>query len=140
MTVMDRWTCPRCEREFGKARQAHTCVPGITVDQTFAGRPAWQQPIYDAIVDHLATLGPVHADAVYVGVFLKRVQKLAEVRPKTRSVSLELVLPRAVESTRVARRITISPARVVHVVKLTDVAQVDDELRAWLTESYDNAG
>jgi len=139
MAVMDRWTCPRCEREFGKVRQAHTCVPGITVDETFAGRPPWQRPIYDAIVDHLATVGPVHADAVYVGVFLKRAQKFAEVRPKARSVSLELVLPRVVESARVARHMAIAPTRVVHFVKLTDVVQVDDELRAWLTESYDHA-
>lgn len=94
MPVMNRWTCPRCDREFGRANQAHTCVPGITVDECFAGRPPWQRPIYDAIVDHLESLGPVHADAVYVGVFLERAQKFAE---------------------------------------------VDDELRAWLTESYDHA-
>jgi hypothetical protein len=29
---------------------------------------------------------------------------------------------------------------VVHVVKLTETAQVDAQLRAWLTESYDAAG
>lgn len=106
----------------------------------FAGRPPWQRPIFDAIVDHLTSLGPVHADAVYVGVFLKRTQKFAEVRPKIRSLSLELVLPRTVASPRVAKRMTIAPTRIVHIVKLVDIAQVDDELRAWLTESYDNAG
>jgi len=109
------------------------------VDETFAGRPEWQRPIYDAIVAHLTTLGPVHTDAVHVGVFLKRTQKFAEVRPMARSLSLALVLPRTVDSSRVTKYTTIAPTRVVHAVKLTDVAQVDDELRAWLTESYTNA-
>jgi hypothetical protein len=115
-------------------------VPGITVDECFAGRPPWQRPIFDAIVGHLTSLGEVHADAVYVGVFLKRTQKFAEARPKVRSLSLELVLPRTVESARVQKHMTIAPTRIVHIVKLTDIVQVDDELRAWLTESYDNAG
>jgi hypothetical protein len=114
-------------------------VPGITVDECFDGKPPWQRPIFDAIVEHLETLGPVHCDAVYVGVFLKRSEKLAEVRPKVRNLSLALVLPRTIKSVRVSKHIRMSPARIVHIVKLTDVAQVDDELRDWLTESYTTA-
>jgi hypothetical protein len=137
---MARWTCPRCDREFGNAHQAHTCVPGTTVDQVFTGRVVWQRAIFDAVLDHLEALGPVHCDAVSVGVFLKRGQKFAEARPQVRSLSLELVLPRQVPDARVAKHIRISASRVVHVVKLTETAQVDAQLRAWLTESYDAAG
>ena len=67
-----RWTCPRCDREFGRARQGHTCVPGCTVDETFAGHSPEQRGVYNAILAHLQSLGPVHEDAVGVGVFLKR--------------------------------------------------------------------
>ena len=88
-----------CEREFGQENQAHVCVPGSTVDETFAHRPE-QKPIYEAIIEHLRTLGPVHEDAVKVGVFLKRQRKLAEVRPMARSLSVNLVLPRRVDSAR----------------------------------------
>jgi hypothetical protein len=79
-----RWTCPQCDREFGSANQAHTCIPGCTVDATFAGRPAAQRAVYDAILAHLVTLGPVHEDAVGVGVLLKRDRKLAEIWPGSR--------------------------------------------------------
>jgi hypothetical protein len=34
--------------------------------------------VYDAILAHLESLGPVYEDAVGVGVFLKRERKLAE--------------------------------------------------------------
>ena len=84
---MPRWTCPRCDREFGRAQQSHTCVPGCTVDATFAGRPPQLRAVYDAIFAYVRGLGPVHEDAVGVGVFLKRDRKLAEVRPRSRDVA-----------------------------------------------------
>jgi Domain of unknown function (DUF5655) len=116
------------------------CVPGCTVDECFAPWPDEWRDIYDVLSGHLAGLGPVHADAVRVGVFLKRDRKLAEVRPKARSLSLELVLPRKVEDSRVARHIRAPGDRVVHILKLTSVADVDDQIRDWLTEAYDAAG
>lgn len=88
------------------------------------------------MMEHLASLGPVHADAVRVGVFLKSDRKLAEVRPKPRSLSLALMLPRVIDHPRIARRIGVAGDRTVHFIKLTSVDAVDDELREWLTEAY----
>ena len=136
---MSRWTCPRCDREFGRANQSHVCVPAGTVDECFAGRPQWQRDIYDALAGYVATLGPVHVDAVRVGVFLKSDRKFAEVRPKARSVSLDVVLPGTVDHPRISRTITVSEGRVAHIVKLTTVADVDETVREWLTAAYDHA-
>jgi Domain of unknown function (DUF5655) len=140
MVLVGRWICPRCDREFGRAHQSHVCVPGGTVEESFAGRPAAQRDIYDALLAHLTTLGPVYADAVKVGVFLKHTGKFAEVRPMARSLSLELVLPRPVQSPRVLRHIVIAADRVWHTIRLNSPAEIDDELRAWLTEAYHAAG
>jgi hypothetical protein len=136
---MARWVCPRCDREFGRVHQSHVCVPGGTVEESFRGRPAAQREIYEALMAHLRELGPVHADAVKVGVFLKRDRKLAEVRPMARSLSLALVLPGRLDHPRVDRSLPISGDRVVHFIRLRRVEEVDDELRAWLTEAYANA-
>ncbi len=133
---MPRWTCPRCDREFGRANQSHTCLPGGSVEETFRGRSPVQREIYDAIVEHLESLGPLHADSVQVGVFLKRDRKLAEVRPMARSLSLYLVLPRVVDDPRIIRTMRVSAQRCGHVIRLTGVDDVDDELREWLTEAY----
>lgn len=121
------------------ANQAHVCAPGVTLDECFAGRPSVQRDIYAAIIAYLDTLGEVHADVVRVGVFLKTGRKLAEIRPMARAVSLDLVLPRVIESPRVLRHIRTSAETIVHVIRLTGVDQVDDELRAWLAEAYDYA-
>jgi hypothetical protein len=100
---MPPWICPKCDREFGRARQPHVCVPGGTVDETFAGRPEVQRRIYDAVIQYVRSLGSVHEDAVSVGVFLKRPRTFVQVRPRSRDVVLFLWLPRQVEDPRIGR-------------------------------------
>lgn len=133
---MPRWTCPQCDREFGRAHQAHTCVPGCTVDAAFAGRPAGQRAVYDAILAHLESHGPVHEEAVSVGVFLKCDRKLAEVRPRSRDVWLGVYLPRPVSSPRFAKVLNPGAPRVVHVLLLRSASEVDEQVRGWLTEAF----
>jgi uncharacterized protein DUF5655 len=136
---MPRWECPECGREFGNRNQAHVCVPGNTVADAFAGRPPVQREIYEEVAEHLRTLGPLHEDAVGVGVFLLSDRKLAEIRPMARALSVNLVLPRTVDSARVTRTERTAADKVWHIIRLTEVDQVDDELCAWLTEAYDYA-
>jgi hypothetical protein len=131
-----RWVCPRCDREFGRARQAHVCVPGITPEELLSRHPAWVGEIYAPIITHLRSLGPIHEDAVNVGIFLLSDHKLAEFRPRVRSTQLALSLPDPVESPRVSRVMRTGADRFWHLIKLTDPSQVDDELREWLDESY----
>jgi hypothetical protein len=133
---VSRWTCPACDREFGRVHQAHVCVPGCSLEECFAGRPPVQREIYAELVAELATLGPVHLDVVRVGVFVKRQRKLAEIRPMARSLSLELVLPRVVDDPRVVRTIRLPGDRTVHVVRLTGRRDVDEQVRDWLAEAY----
>jgi hypothetical protein len=134
-----RWTCPRCDREFGRAQQSHTCLPGNQVADSFAGRPDVQRAIYDTIVAYLETLGPVHADAVRVGVFLKADRKLAELRPKSRWLSVSLYLPRAITDPRVVKHIRVSAERTVNQLKLFTVDDIDATVRSWLAEAYATA-
>ncbi len=92
--------------------------------------------IYDEILAHLESLGPVHEDAVTVGVFLKTDRKLAEVRPRTRDVSLALYLPRLVQDPRITRVLGRDGPRVVHVLLLREPNNVDDQVRDWLTQAF----
>jgi hypothetical protein len=56
------------------------------VEALLARHPAWVADIYSAIIGPLGRLGPVHVDAVNVGIFLKSDRKIAEFRPRVRSV------------------------------------------------------
>jgi hypothetical protein len=130
-----RWTCPRCDREFQRTRQSHACIPGNSVDATFRNRPE-QRPIYDAIMKHLKTLGPVHADAVQVGVFLKSDRKIAELRPKKGWLQCSLYLPGAIADPRIDRADRYG-AKVINKIKLRTAADVDEQFCDWLTDAYE---
>jgi hypothetical protein len=132
-----RWVCPNCEREFASGNQAHVCVPGITVSDLLSRHPAWVSEIYSALITHLASLGPVHEDAVNIGIFLKSDRKIAEFRPRVRSVLLSIYLPYEVSDARISRVLPAAADRVVHLITLTSADQVDDQLREWLIEAYD---
>lgn len=136
---MARWECPECGREFGNRNQGHLCAPGVPVDEVFAGRPDEQREIYDVVMEHLEGLGPVHTDAVRVGVFLKTDRKLAEIRPMARALSIELMLPREVGSPRMTRVLRVSAEKYAHFLRLREPDEVDDEILGWLTEAYDFA-
>jgi len=85
---------------------------------------------------HLLTLGPVHEDAVSVGVFLKRDRKLAEVRPRSRDVWLGLYLPRPADDPRLRRAGGRAGPRVVHILLLRSADEVDSQVRDWLTQAF----
>jgi hypothetical protein len=129
--------CPNCEREFASGNQAHVCVPGISVDNLLARHPRWVREIYNAIIEHLSSLGPIHEDAVNVGIFLKSDRKIAEFRPRVRSVLLSFYLPYELSDPRIARTLPAAASRIVHMINLTSKDQVDDQLREWLSEAFD---
>jgi hypothetical protein len=101
-----------------------------------ARHPPWVSEIYAAVIEHLSNLGPVHEDAVNVGIFLKSDRKIAEFRPRVRSVRLSLYLPYEMSDLRIARTLPAAADRIVHLFKLTSPAQIDDQLREWLAEAY----
>ena len=63
--------------------------------------------------------------------------KIAEFRPRVRSVLLSICLPSPRDHPRVMRIYSSAPDRHWHPVKLARAEEVDEQIRAWLQESYD---
>lgn len=133
---MKGWTCPNCGRFFQRSGQGHDCAPGLTLDEYFSTGPAHERPVFDAVMEHLATVGPVHADIVSVGVFLKNPRKFAELRPMQKWVAIWISLPRAARHATITRKVVVYGGRYWHVANVADPAQIDDAFRDLLTESY----
>jgi hypothetical protein len=133
------WVCPACDRRFGRTGQSHTCVPVVSLDDWFGGRPPEQRAVGAAVIAHLEQLGEIDVEAAQVGIFLKRDRLVAELRPFRDHLRLTLVLDDDVDSPRIGRRIrpTRTYRRHVLYVSLPTVADVDDEVRAWLTRAYE---
>jgi predicted transport protein len=132
---MSTWSCPACGREFGK-RQAHVCAPAISVDAYFAARPPAERDVFEAVRAHLESLGPVIVEPVGVGILFKRKRTFVELRPRAKWVALSFGLNRRVEHDRITRTTKTNTAHTYHGVRITSADDIDDVVRAWLTESY----
>jgi predicted transport protein len=112
------------------------CAPALSVDAYFAARPAVEREIFEAVRGHLVSLGPVIVELVSVGILFKRLRTFAELRPKTRWVDLSFGLNRRLEHPRITRTVRTAAARTYHGIRVTSPADIDGEVRGWLTESY----
>jgi len=113
---------------------------GGYVDSQYVGAKAALRPIYDRVAETLLALGDdvtVEGRSTYTPFV--RARQFAAVAPSTRTrVDLGL---RFTDPPPSARLLTTSPVgQCTHRVALTDVAEVDDEVRALLQAAYEQNG
>jgi Domain of unknown function (DUF5655) len=135
MGAMASWTCPSCGRLFGRRNQSHECEPAMTLEEYFSTGPARERPIFDAVLEHLESVGPVQVEPVAVGIFIKRERSFIELRPKKNWVAMSFPLSRVIDHPKIARKVRTG-ARTYHFVNLRTPDDLDDDVRSWLTESY----
>lgn len=136
LATVPGWTCPECERQFGRRNQSHECVPGMTESEYFASGAALEREVYDAVVRTLQGLAPLTIEFLTVGIAFKRARTFAELRPMRNRVRLWFALSRVVEHPRVVKVWRGSGTRAAIVIDLRSAAEVDDEVRDWLTEAF----
>jgi len=130
------WTCPECGRQFGRRNQSHECAPALSLDEYFATSHQRERPIFEAVVDHLESVGPLHVEAVQVGILFKRQRTFAELRPRRDRVVLSVLLSRPLQHARIVKTWPGSGQRMAYFVDLRTPDEVDEEVRDWLTEAY----
>ena len=137
--LVSGWTCPECGRLFGRTLQSHDCAPGLSEDEYFATGPPHERPIFDAVVAHLARVGPVHYDFVAVGVFLKNPRKFAELRPMSRWVAISFSLDRRATHRTITRKVVAYGNRHYHVANVAGPEDLDADLLGLLADAYREA-
>ncbi|MGH9040637.1 MAG: DUF5655 domain-containing protein [Acidimicrobiia bacterium] len=108
----------------------------MSLEEYFSTGPDHERPIFEAVMRHVETIGPVHVEPVSVGIFLKRSRSFAQLRPKQQWVALSFSLPRTVRHRTIVRKVEAYHGRYYHVANLRGPEDLDDELRGWLTEAY----
>jgi hypothetical protein len=139
MIGVTAWTCPKCGRQFGRTKQSHECAPAMSVEEYFSTGPPHERPVFEAVMSHLESVGPVHVEPVSVGIFLKRARTFAELRPRQQWVALSFSLPRRVSHPRITRKVVSYHGRYYHIANLRGPDDIDDRIRDWLTEAYVNS-
>jgi hypothetical protein len=108
----------------------------MTLDEYFATGPPHERPVYDAVIRHLDTVGPFHADIVSVGIFLKNPRKFAELRPMQNWVAMSFSLQRRARHPLITRKVVEYGTKFWHVANIAEPDDVDEPLCDLLTEAY----
>jgi hypothetical protein len=128
------WSCPVCGQTFVTRNMPHSCAI-VALDQHFAGRPPELREAFDAFVAAAQEHGRVTVNATKSRITLQVRMRFAAVEPRRDHLRAHLVLKRPIES----QRLTIEhlpPHYYLHRFRLTQPADVDDELCTWLAEAY----
>ena len=129
------WTCPRCGNQFVNKNQWHSCRRG-DVDTTFRGKPAFVRALFDRFREIVESFGPVkmlpYRDKVG---FMVRV-RFAGAIPRQRWLEVGFWLPRRIDHARMYRVETLYPDVHVHRLRVTTLAELDDQLTKWLREAH----
>ena len=129
------WQCPRCGRFFARQNQSHSCVVH-SVDDHFRSRPEYLRQIFDYLLSKLKLLGPVRTDAVKSAINITGHYHFIMLYVLKDALNIEFALDRKIDSERIFRTEKLSKTRYTYYVKVSEKADIDDQLLGWLEESY----
>jgi len=109
----------------------------MSLDEYFATAHEREQPIFEVVNAHLTNLGDVIVDPLSMGIKFKAGGTFVELRTMTKWVALCFSLRRKVTSNRMSRKVVEYGPKHYHVINLTDVSEIDDEILGWLTEAFE---
>jgi hypothetical protein len=108
----------------------------MSLEEYFSTGPPHERPVCEAVLDYADSMGPVHVEPLSVGIFLKKAQTFAQLRPMQRWVALSFGLSCRVDHPTMTRKVILYAGRSYHVFNLRTPEDFDDRIRGWLTESY----
>jgi hypothetical protein len=114
----------------------------MSVDDYFAGRPPGDRSVFEAVLGCLAGLDSVIVEPVSIGILFKRRRTFAELRPRRVGLALNFGAPQRLNHDRIARttRMAANSRRFWHGVNIVEPGDVDETVRDWLREAYEDAG
>ena len=114
----------------------HSCCQ-LTEKEFFAGRDA-QRALYHAFRAFVGRFGPVTVNINKTRISFQGRARFAGVPRVTKEgIVCGFWLKRRIENPRFSRVELIPPGDWIYQFKLTDPAQLDDEVAAWIAEAYE---
>jgi uncharacterized protein DUF5655 len=130
------WRCPVCGQRFVSRNMPHSCAV-VELDAFFALATPELRTVFDRFVAAAEQSGPVTVNVTKSRVALQVRGRFAGVdRPRRDHLLANFLLTAPVRSPRLRRVEYIAPYYYVHRLRLRTPGDVDDELAAWLADSY----
>jgi endogenous inhibitor of DNA gyrase (YacG/DUF329 family) len=135
VSMQPLWTCPNCGRDFANRNQSHFCS-NVRLDDHFTGRDERVVATFKALLAAAEKSGPLKVLPEKTRIAFQVRMSFAAFTLRRRWVDGHVVLARRLEGPRFRRIDFISPRNQVHVFRLHEPAEVDQEVERWLAEAY----
>src|SRR6185312_16900112 len=129
------WRCPKCGRSFANRNQTLTCS-SVRLEEHFAGRDPNVVATFRRLVAAAKKSGPVKVLPEKTRIAFQVRMSYAAFTLRRHWIDGHVVLARRLENPRFRRIDFYSPLNQVHLFRLTDPREVDEEVEAWLAEAY----
>jgi hypothetical protein len=133
------WICPRCGARLVTRNLSHSCGT-YTLESLFAGADPAVLELARRYVAMLHGLGDVQVIPQKTRLTCVARVRFAGLYPRRGGFLANISLHRWLDSPRVVRTEDYGPRWRISYVRIDKPEDLDDELRAWLQESYDAVG
>ncbi len=131
------WTCPNCTRKFKNTNQHHTCQL-VEVTHIFKNRPPILKELYEKILEVANTFGEYRIESIpYEAIRLKTQSTFVSIKRKKDHLAISFYLDKLEDVPPVVKYRQMSKNRVVHVVPIDALEDIDDQLVDWMRRSYE---
>jgi len=129
------WTCPNCQRFFRNANQYHSCATG-SLDDHFINKQPYIKEIYNRLIEMLAPIGPTQLQVIKSAIYLKKRSTFVAIKARKDHLMIEFSLNKEMTHVKIEKTIRLSAHRIVHVIHLARVDDIDPQLIQWLGQAY----
>lgn len=92
--------------------------------------------MFDAVVSVIRAVGPVRILPEKTRIAFQVRMSFAQITPRQNWLDGHVVLARRLEHPRFRQVQSFSPRNHMHVFRLSELGEIDDEFRAWMEEAY----
>lgn len=130
------WTCPECGAKFVTKNLWHSC--GIATLRQWKARMGPQaRALYNRFEKMIAGCGAYHVAPAKTRIaFLARVRFANIYSLSEKGMTCTFAMPSPLRSSRFAKVEEVVPGWWVHRLRITSLAQLDNEMQSWLKDSY----
>ncbi|MBI3509491.1 MAG: hypothetical protein HY064_02435 [Bacteroidetes bacterium] len=111
----------------------------ISVDTHFKNKLPVLRKIYDKLEHAVCDFGEVSVEPIKGGIFFKKAGTFAMIAFRKDHLKVEFFLKQKYDAFPVEKTFQYTQKKIVHVVPVSSVKEVDKQLVKWLRESWELA-
>jgi len=135
-TLKSLWTCPKCGAKLITKNLWHSCGRATLAEWQARMGPRARR-LYDRFQRMIAKCGEYHvAPALTRIAFLARVRFAGITGISEKGMTCTFAMPYPLSSPRFVKVEEVVPGWWMHRLRINEASQLDEEVQAWLRESY----